>query len=77
MSQSEFNRLGLAQSARAIAAGEITSEALVRACLDRVAQRESVVKAWVDIDFDRAIAGARQRDRTPSCGPLHGVPIGV
>ena len=74
---SDLNHLTVTEAARKIAAREITSEALARACLDRVAARESVVKAWASIDFDRAMEAARAADRATSRGPLHGVPIGV
>ena len=76
MTQS-LNTLSALQAARMIAAGEITSEALVRACLDRIAAREPQIKAWSAIDFDAAISAARQCDARPASGPLHGVPVAV
>jgi Asp-tRNA(Asn)/Glu-tRNA(Gln) amidotransferase A subunit family amidase len=63
--------------ATGIAAGEITSEAAVTACLERIAAREPVVGAWQHLDPDAALAQARARDREPPRGPLHGVPVGV
>jgi amidase len=72
-----LNTLSAIEAARRIAAGDLTSEALVRTCLDRIAEREPVLKAWAHIDPDQALAQARARDREPSHGPLHGVPIGV
>jgi Asp-tRNA(Asn)/Glu-tRNA(Gln) amidotransferase A subunit family amidase len=72
-----LERLSAGEAARRIAAGEITSEALVRACLDRIAAREDEVGAWAYLDPDAAIAQAEAADRTPALGPLHGVPIGV
>ena len=62
--------------ARAIAAGEITSEALTTACLERVASREPDLLAWAHIDPEAALADARARDKEASRGPLHGVPVG-
>ena len=70
-------RLSAVHIARMIAAGETTSEQVVRGCLDRIEEREPDVKAWVTIDPDLAIAQARSRDREASRGPLHGVPVGV
>ena len=64
-------------AAARIADGRLTAEALTRACLERIAEREAVVGAWHYLDPDRAIAEARQRDRASRRGPLHGVPIGV
>ena len=72
-----LNELSAGEAARLIAAGRITSEELVRACLERIAQREPQVRAWSYIDPDYAIAQARARDRQPWRGPLHGVPIAV
>jgi Asp-tRNA(Asn)/Glu-tRNA(Gln) amidotransferase A subunit family amidase len=34
------------EAARRVAGGSLTSEALVRACLDRIRERESMVMAW-------------------------------
>ncbi|MGA8551345.1 MAG: amidase [Stellaceae bacterium] len=65
------------EAARQIAARELTAEALATAYLDRIAAREDVVGAWQYLDRDRALAEARQRDREPPRGPLHGVPIAV
>src|SRR5262245_33609944 len=60
-----------------IKAGRLTSEAVVRACLDRVAERETEVSAWAHVDPDHAIAAARALDRAGCTGPLGGVPFGV
>ena len=64
-------------AAQAIAAGTLTSEALVRSCLDRVAEREPASHAWVYLDPQSALAEARARDAVPAMGPLHGIPVGV
>jgi Asp-tRNA(Asn)/Glu-tRNA(Gln) amidotransferase A subunit family amidase len=53
------------------------SEALVAACLERIAQREREVHAWAYIDPQRALAEARQRDREAPRSALHGVPVGI
>lgn len=71
------NEMGALEAAQAIAAGRLTSEALVRACLARIAARESEVGAWTYLDAERAIAEARARDREKPRGALHGVPVGV
>jgi Asp-tRNA(Asn)/Glu-tRNA(Gln) amidotransferase A subunit family amidase len=72
-----LNTLSAVEAARQIAAKKITSEALVRDCLDRVAARESDVQAWAYIDVDAALAQARAADAGPGRGLLHGVPVGV
>jgi Asp-tRNA(Asn)/Glu-tRNA(Gln) amidotransferase A subunit family amidase len=69
--------MSLVEAARAIAAGEVTSQQLVEACLERIAEREAEVGAWVSLDRDLALAQARHRDNEKPRGPLHGVPIGV
>jgi Asp-tRNA(Asn)/Glu-tRNA(Gln) amidotransferase A subunit family amidase len=71
----ELNRLTAAEAARQIAAGTITSEQLVRACLDRIAARDGEVKAWVHCDPDAALAQARAVDHAGAKGVLGGVPI--
>lgn len=64
-------------AARAIDAGHLTAEALIRACLDRIAEREPFVHAWTYLAGDAALAEARALDRQGSAGPLKGLPIGV
>ena len=60
----------------AIEAGTLTSEKLVRGCLNRIAQRDGIVKAWAHLDPDQAIAQAKAADAA-SGGLLRGIPIGV
>lgn len=72
-----LNRLTATQAAHKLAAREITSEALVEDCLERIALRESQVRAWTLVDADGARARARELDRGASAGPLHGLPIAV
>ncbi len=72
-----LNELTATDVAKKIAAGETTCEAVVRSCIDRVAARDAVVKAWVNFDPELALAQARALDAGPRRGPLHGVPVGV
>ncbi len=73
--------LGTAEAARLIAAGKLSSEELVSACLARAAAREPEVQAWAFLDPDLALAEARRRDAERALGhgvgPLHGVPVGI
>src|SRR5689334_15576710 len=71
------NELGAAEIVAKIAAGETTSEAVVRDCIERIAAREPAVKAWVNFNPELALAQAHALDREPRRGALHGVPIGV
>jgi Asp-tRNA(Asn)/Glu-tRNA(Gln) amidotransferase A subunit family amidase len=72
-----LNQIPATDAAIAIAAGKLTSEALVAECLDRVRQREDEVRAWAYIDRELALKQARQRDRETPKSRLHGIPVGV
>jgi Asp-tRNA(Asn)/Glu-tRNA(Gln) amidotransferase A subunit family amidase len=74
---SALTDLSATAAAEAIRAGEVSSETLVRACLERIAEREHTVHAWAHIDQELALAQARARDAEAPAGPLHGVPVGV
>ena len=77
MANGNLERLTVSAAARRIAAGEITSEALVAACLARIAARESEVGAWIHLDPAAALEQARKADAAAARGALHGVPIGI
>ena len=64
------------EAVAAIEAGTLTSAKLVRGYLDRIAERDDVVKAWVHLDPDQAIAQAKVADAA-SGGLLRGIPVGV
>jgi Asp-tRNA(Asn)/Glu-tRNA(Gln) amidotransferase A subunit family amidase len=72
-----LNELSASEISAKVAAGETTCEAVVRDCLERIAARDKVVKAFVNLDPDHALAQARALDRGPHRGPLHGVPLGL
>jgi len=69
------------EAAAAIRAGKITSEELVRACLDRIAALEEQIGAWAYLSPEYALEQARKADQAlqhgNALGPLHGVPVGV
>ena len=69
--------LTASQAVQAIAAGRLTSEALVQSCLDHIATREPKVGAWTYLDPDQALAQAQACDQAQTHGVLHGVPIGI
>ena len=75
------NEMTASAAAAAIRAGEISSEALVRACLDRIAATEERIAAWACLEPDLALAQAREADRLQRSGAplgaLHGVPVGI
>jgi len=69
----------VAETVRAIAAGETTVEAGARDCLERIEAGEAALHAWVHVDAETVLAAARALDAVPAAarGPLHGVPLGV
>jgi Asp-tRNA(Asn)/Glu-tRNA(Gln) amidotransferase A subunit family amidase len=73
--------LGLREAAQAIRRGDLGSEELTRALLERIAGHENTVQAFQWIDPARALDLARQADRRlrsgESVGPLHGIPVGI
>ncbi len=69
-----LNQWTACETAAAVARGEITPEAVVRACLDRIAERNDVIQAFVAFDPERALADARQAAQLPQA-PLRGVPF--
>lgn len=77
----DLTALSVTEAAARIASGDLLSEDLVRACLDRTAQLEPGVQAWTFLDRDRSLEQARSADTVrregKGVGPLHGVPIGI
>ena len=55
----------------------MSCEAVVRACLARIDEREDDVGAWAHFDRDGAIARARALDGGSARGALHGLAVGV
>ena len=72
-----LNKLSLREASSRLAAGTMSSEDLTRDCLMRIGAREDDVGAWTYIDSELALQQARQRDREPRRGPLHGIPVGL
>ncbi|MEN8779808.1 MAG: amidase [Desulfobacterales bacterium] len=77
----ELALMSATEAAEAVRAGKITSEELVRVCLDRIAALEERIGAWAYLDPDYALKQAREADRalrgSQTLGPLHGVPVGI
>ena len=73
--------LSASDAARAVAAGALSAEQLVQACLARIREVEPAVQAWQYLDEAHALAQARSRDLDRAegrpLGPLHGVPVGI
>ena len=54
-----------------------SAEEIVRSCLAKVRTLEPTVKAFVDIQEERALTEAQKMDRSPPRGPLQGIPVAV
>jgi len=62
----------------AIGRRELSAEVAVRQALDRIAEHDPSLHAFLTVDADHAIARARQLDAAPgAAGPLHGVPVAL
>ncbi|HEX3860595.1 MAG TPA: amidase [Stellaceae bacterium] len=77
MSNAEPYRLSATELARRIENGQLTAEAVVQSCLDRIGEREPVVRAWAHLDRGAALAAARASDKGGQAGVLKGVPFGI
>jgi Asp-tRNA(Asn)/Glu-tRNA(Gln) amidotransferase A subunit family amidase len=81
MGPMRLEELTAAAAAAAIRKGDLSSEELVAACLDRISGLEPELGAWAHLDPEYALAQARAADEArregKGIGPLHGVPLGV
>ena len=77
MPTDKLNELTATEVVEKISTGSVTVEAVTEACLDRIEEREDIVKAWAYIDRSSALAQARILDKASQKGLLHGLPIGV
>ncbi|QKM64623.1 amidase [Polynucleobacter tropicus] len=73
----DLESLSASQASKKLAKREIRATDLLLACLDRIGQRESILKAWVSLDKENALARAKALDKGAIKGLLHGLPIGV
>ena len=75
----EPTSLSLSDLARAIRAREISSVEATRAYLDRIARLDPVLRAYITVNPEGALATAAARDHEAAAGawrgPLHGVPL--
>jgi len=73
----EPNRLPATTLVKLIEGGELTAEAVVRSCLERIAEREPVVRAWAYLTAEMALGRAREIDGAKTQSLLKGVPFGI
>jgi aspartyl-tRNA(Asn)/glutamyl-tRNA(Gln) amidotransferase subunit A len=66
---------------QALATGELTSQELTQACLDRIERHDGAIGAFLRVDGERAIDQAKAIDRRRAAGeqlgPLAGIPVAV
>ncbi|HZJ54482.1 MAG TPA: amidase [Myxococcaceae bacterium] len=77
MSPGPLEELGAAAAIALLRDGAVTSETLVRACLERIARDEPRIHAWAWLDPEQALAEARSVDARGRPPPLHGLPVGI
>ncbi|WP_137155089.1 amidase [Rhizobium sp. FKL33] len=69
----------LADAARFIRSGQVSSEAMTRAALSRAKTSQERLNAFIEIEEEQALEAARAADRAlaegRANGPLHGVPL--
>ena len=69
--------LDMVELARRIANRELSSTELTRAYLERIERFDPLLRAFITVDAERAVARAKAADTTLPSGALHGVPIAV
>ena len=62
----EAKGMSATEAVKAIEGGTLTSEKVVLACLERIAERDPVVKAWVHLDPKLALQQDRKSTRLNS-----------
>jgi amidase len=79
MNASDPSNLPIRALAAALRRGELSSEAVTRAFLDRIEAVNPRLNAVVQLRADAALAEAHAADAVPGDrrGPLHGVPITI
>src|SRR6476469_5899862 len=76
-SSPRLNELSASEIVAAIRAGKTTCEAVTRACLERIAERDAQVQAWQYVNPEQAIKEAQASDCAGADGALIGVPFNV
>lgn len=81
MTHVDRNALSLAGASRAIASGELSPLEVTDSCLARIDEVDGVIKAFVSLDAEGALAQARVLTEELSASgprsPVHGIPFGI
>jgi len=70
-------QLTASQASEQMHKGQLSSEQYVRACLERIEEREDLIQAWAHIDRQACLAQARELDAQPRRSALHGIPVAI
>jgi len=70
-------KLSVSAALREMSEGNLTSEGLLRSCLERVDEREKDIQAWVALDRDAALESARTSDKAGRPGLVGGIPVAL
>lgn len=80
-SYNDLSFLSAAEQGRLIRQRALSPVDLMRNCLDRIERYDSVLRAYITVCAERALAAARRAESEISAGnyrgPLHGIPFGV
>ena len=77
MTIAAINRYDATTALKKIASGTFTATDYLKACLDRIAEREEDVVAFTHLAAQRALVQASDTDARPLSGALHGIPIAI
>ncbi|MCK9552651.1 amidase [Aquamicrobium sp.] len=75
LSDRPLNTLGIQEIQRGIEENRFTAKDVVRACLERIAQRDNDIRAWVMLDDREKLL--EHSESLSNKGRLNGVPVGV
>ena len=74
MTIAPMSRYDATTALKKIACGTFTATDYLKACLDRIAEREEDVGAFTHLAAQRALVQASDVDARPFSGTLHGMP---
>lgn len=79
--QGDLADLSIAEVGMRLRNGQLTSVALIRAVLARIAERDKDYLSFYVVDAERALEAAHRADAELAAGrdrgPLHGIPVGI
>lgn len=76
-----LHELTITEAAKKLKSGDITSEELTKACIDRIKKTDKELHAYLATDFDNALKAAKdidkKRKKGEKLGPLAGIPCSI